>query len=48
MPIQGPSGEFDSEIIMGGGSFTYSFNKAGTFDNYCSLHPWMTSQIIVG
>ena len=46
MPIRGASGEFDSGIIMRGGFSLIIFNKIGTFDNYCSLHPWMTSQVI--
>jgi plastocyanin len=44
----GPSGEFDSGIIMGAGSFTHTFDKAGTFDYYCALHPYMIGQVIVG
>ena len=44
----GPSGEFDSGIVMGGGSFTHTFDKAGTFDYFCALHPYMTGQVIVG
>jgi plastocyanin len=44
----GPSGEFDSGIVMGAGSFTHTFDKAGTFDYYCALHPYMTGQVIVG
>ena len=44
----GPSGEFDSGIVMGGGSFTHTFDKAGSFDYYCALHPYMIGQVIVG
>jgi nitrite reductase (NO-forming) len=44
----GPSGEFDSGIVMGAGSFTHTFDKAGTFDYYCALHPYMRGQVIVG
>jgi nitrite reductase (NO-forming) len=43
----GPSGEFDSGIVMGGGSFTHTFDKAGSFDYYCALHPYMIGQVIV-
>lgn len=43
----GPSGEFDSGIVMGGGSFTHTFDKAGSFDYYCALHPYMTGQVVV-
>ena len=44
----GPSGEFDSGIVMGGGSFSHTFDKAGSFDYFCALHPYMTGQVIVG
>jgi nitrite reductase (NO-forming) len=44
----GPSGEFDSGVLMGASSFTHTFDKAGTFDYYCALHPYMTGQVIVG
>ncbi|HEX5891362.1 MAG TPA: plastocyanin/azurin family copper-binding protein [Nitrososphaeraceae archaeon] len=44
----GPSGEFDSGIVMGGSSFSHTFDKAGSFDYFCSLHPYMTGQVIVG
>jgi nitrite reductase (NO-forming) len=44
----GPSGEFDSGIVMGGSSFTHTFDKAGSFDYFCALHPYMTGQVIVG
>ena len=43
----GSSGEFDSGIVMGGGSFTHTFDKAGSFDYYCALHPYMIGQVIV-
>lgn len=29
-------------------SFTIVFNKPGTFDYYCALHPWMTGSVKVG
>jgi plastocyanin len=44
----GPSGEFDSGIVMAAGSFTHTFDKPGTFDYYCALHPYMRGQVIVG
>jgi FtsP/CotA-like multicopper oxidase with cupredoxin domain len=46
-PDTGPSGEFDSEIIRAGEKFRHTFDKAGTFDYYCALHPHMTGQVIV-
>jgi len=43
----GPSGVFDSSLIMAGGSFTYTADTAGTFDYFCMVHPWMEGTLIV-
>ena len=43
----GPSGVFDSSLIMAGGSFTHEFTEAGTFDYFCMVHPWMAGTVIV-
>ena len=43
----GPSGVFDSSLIMAGGSFTYTADTAGTFDYFCMVHPWMSGTLIV-
>ena len=44
----GPSGLFDSGIMMGDGSmFKHTFDKKGEFEYYCTLHPWMIAKIIV-
>ena len=29
-------------------TMSHTFNDAGTFDYFCSVHPWMTGQVIVG
>jgi len=29
-------------------TFSHTFNDAGTFDYFCSVHPWMAGQVIVG
>lgn len=29
------------------GTFSFTFNNAGTFDYFCSLHPQMTGKVIV-
>ena len=47
-PDVGLSGVFDSEIIPGGEKFSFKFEKQGTYDYYCTLHPWMLGEIIVG
>jgi plastocyanin len=39
---------FDSSSIAGaGGSFTFSFDEAGEYDFFCSIHPGMTGSITV-
>jgi len=45
----GPTGYWDSGLIMAGGSFTQSFEdfEPGTYDYHCMVHPWMTGTIIV-
>ena len=39
-------GIFDSGMLMKDGSFSYKFAKAGTFDYYCMVHPWMVGKVI--
>lgn len=48
LPEQGAVGTlFDSNVIAPGKTFTYAFNKAGTFDYSCTLHPTMRGQVVV-
>ena len=47
-PDEGASAVFDSSIIAGGKKFSFKFENPGTFDYYCSLHPWMLGTVIVG
>jgi len=44
---EGPSGVFDSSLIMAGSSFSHTFEDAGTFDYFCMVHPWMVGAVIV-
>ena len=46
-PDSGPSGEFDSSYLAKGKTFQHTFDKAGTFDYYCTLHPFMIGQVVV-
>jgi len=48
-PSDGPSGVFDSSLIMAGQSYTKSFEgfEPGTYPYYCAVHPWMTGTIIL-
>jgi len=45
---EGPTGVFDSGIMIGDGSiFKHTFDQKGEFEYYCTLHPWMIDKIIV-
>jgi len=44
---EGPSGVFDSSLIMAGSSFSHTFEDAGTFDYFCMVHPWMVGTVMV-
>jgi len=41
------SANFNSSILGQGQTFEYKFETAGTYDYSCSIHPYMTGQIIV-
>ena len=47
-PTDGPTGEFDSGLIMAGGLFEYSPDTVGEIPYFCMVHPWMIGNIIVG
>ena len=46
-PSEGPSGAFDSSLIMGGATYAYTFDKTGSYDYFCMVHPWMVGNIKV-
>jgi len=43
----GPSGVWDSSLIMMGQSYSYTTDTAGSFDYFCMVHPWMEGTLIV-
>ena len=47
--VDGPSGHWDTSLIMAGGSYTVSFEdfEPGTYPYFCQVHPWMVGTIIV-
>jgi len=45
--VEGPSGVFDSSLVMAGSSFSHTFEDAGTFDYFCMVHPWMVGTVMV-
>lgn len=46
-PADGPSGVFDSSLIMAGASFENTFDAAGSYDYFCMVHPWMVGNVQV-
>ncbi len=42
-----PDDLFDSGYLDPYESFTVGFDKAGIYDYFCTLHPWMKGQVIV-
>jgi len=38
---------FDSSLIMAGGSYSHTFDTAGTYVYFCMVHPWMEGTVIV-
>lgn len=43
----GPSGVFDSSLLIAGGTFKQKFDSAGSYDYYCMVHPWMVGSVKV-
>lgn len=43
--ITGPG--FDSGQVVPGATFSYTFDKAGTYDYSCGIHPSMKGQVVV-
>ena len=46
-PADGPSGVFDSSLLMGSGSYAFTFDEAGSYDYFCMVHPWMVGSVSV-
>ena len=47
-PADGPSGVWDSSLVMVGQSYTTPALDAGEYPYFCMVHPWMTGTVIVG
>ena len=43
----GLTGVFDSGLFMSGSTFEHTFDKSGTYDYFCMVHPWMTGIVSV-
>ena len=46
-PADGPSGVFDSSLVMGKASYAFTFEEAGSYDYFCMVHPWMVGSVTV-
>ena len=46
-PANGPSGMFDSSLLIGGKSYEHTFDSSGSVDYFCMVHPWMTGSVQV-
>ena len=47
-PEGGTSGaDFDSSYLAAGKTFQHIFTSSGTFDYYCTIHPFMTGEVKV-
>jgi len=44
---EGPSGVFDSDLLMADGTYSFTFEEAGIYDYFCRIHPWMTGTVTV-
>ena len=40
-------GLFDSEMMSAGDSFEFTFTEVGSYDYYCTFHPWMVGTVNV-
>lgn len=38
---------FDSGLVAAGSAYSLTFPDSGTYNYFCTVHPWMTGQIIV-
>lgn len=46
-PASGPSGVFDSSLLIAGGTYEHTFDSKGTVDYFCMVHPWMVGDVKV-
>ncbi len=46
-PADGPSGVFDSSLVMIDATYEFTFDDAGSYDYFCMVHPWMVGSVTV-
>lgn len=45
--VTSDNGTFSSSQIQPGGTFEFTFTKAGEYSYHCSIHPMMTAKVVV-
>ena len=45
--VTADKGEFNSSQLANGATFSFKFDKAGTYAYHCSIHPSMTGTVVV-
>lgn len=45
--VVAPGGAFHSPTMGTGGTYSFTFTEAGTFDYLCGIHPFMTATVVV-
>jgi plastocyanin len=45
--VVGDNGEFKSSELANGATFSFKFDKAGTYAYHCSIHPSMKATVVV-
>nr|WP_067894609.1 cupredoxin family copper-binding protein [Nocardia vaccinii] len=45
--VAAEDGSFRSPGMDNGGSYTFTFTKAGTYEYICSIHPFMRATVVV-
>ena len=46
-PADGPSGVFDSSLVMADATYAFTFEDAGIYNYFCMVHPWMLGSVTV-
>jgi plastocyanin len=45
--VTSTAGVFDSGVVASGATYSYTFTQPGTYQYYCTIHPWMKGTIVV-
>jgi amicyanin len=45
--VTADNGEFKSDNLAQGSTFSFTFTKAGSYPYHCTIHPYMTGTVVV-